>query len=222
MVLSGVDTSLSGKPTNLVNNKFIMWKIRLQFIRLCALGILLGLCSPSFSQAILTKIGSSFPMFNGADLSAWTQMGNAAWQVSNNQITVNQGSGMLVSKLAQPDYQIDFDYWVSENSQASIFIRCSNPNVINSETAFEIALSNQANQGAGSIVTINKVSPTRVTNQWNHIQVSAIGSKISVTLNGVSNQITDTRFGAGGQMAVNYQHGEMRLKNFNVTIPGRW
>lgn len=161
-------------------------------------------------------------MFNGADLSAWTQMGNAAWQVSNNQITVNQGSGMLVSKLAQPDYRIDFDYWVSENSEASIFIRCSNPNVINSETAFEIALSNQANQGAGSIVTINKVSPTRVTNQWNHIQVSAIGSKISITLNGVTNQITDTRFGAGGPMAVNYQHGEMRLKNFNVTIPGRW
>jgi len=199
-----------------------MLKNHIRLLRLYVFGLLLAISAPVFSQAILTKIGSSFPMFNGADLSAWTQMGNAAWQVSNNQITVNQGSGMLVSKLAQPDYRIDFDYWVSENSEASIFIRCSNPNVINSETAFEIALSNQANQGAGSIVTINKVSPTRVTNQWNHIQVSAIGSKISITLNGVTNQITDTRFGAGGPMAVNYQHGEMRLKNFNVTIPGRW
>jgi len=199
-----------------------MLKNHIRLLRLYVFGLLLAISAPVFSQAILTKIGSSFPMFNGADLSAWTQMGNAAWQVSNNQITVNQGSGMLVSKLAQPDYRIDFDYWVSENSEASIFIRCSNPNVINSETAFEIALSNQANQGAGSIVTINKVSPTRVTNQWNHIQVSVIGSKISITLNGVTNQITDTRFGAGGPMAVNYQHGEMRLKNFNVTIPGRW
>jgi len=199
-----------------------MLKNHIRLLRLYVFGLLLAISAPVISQAILTKIGSSFPMFNGADLSAWTQTGNAAWQVSNNQITVNQGSGMLVSKLAQSDYQIDFDYWVSENSEASIFIRCSNPNVINSETAFEIALSNQANQGAGSIVTINKVSPTRVTNQWNHIQVSAIGSKISITLNGVTNQITDTRFGAGGPMAVNYQHGEMRLKNFNVTIPGRW
>jgi len=58
-------------------------------------------------------------------------------------------------------------------------------------------------------------------NQWNHLQVSAMGNQISVTINGVSGSVVDTRF-AVGPIALNYQSGDLRLKNFNFTIPGRW
>lgn len=195
----------------------------LRLLQLLSLVFLMGVSSLSFSQAMLTKIGSSFPMFNGADLSAWKQTGNANWQVSSNEILVNQGSGILISKLAAPDYQIDFDYWVADNSQAFIFARCTNQDVINTDTAFQILLVNQGNsQGAGSIATLNKVGAATVANQWNHMQISVIGSQISVTLNDINSQMTDTRFGSGGRIAISYQAGELRLKNFNVTIPGRW
>jgi hypothetical protein len=60
-----------------------------------------------------------------------------------------------------------------------------------------------------------------VANQWNHIQVSAIGTQISVTLNGVTGSVVDSRF-AAGPIALNFQGGDLRLKNFNFTIPGRW
>ncbi len=194
-----------------------------RLLQLLSLVFLMGVSSLSLSQAILTKIGSSFPMFNGSDLSAWTQTGNANWQVSSNQLLANQGSGLLISKLTAPDYQIDFDYWVTDNSQAVIFIRCTNKDVINTDTAYQISLFNRDNsQGAGSIATLNNVAATIVANQWNHMQISVIGSQISVTLNGVNSQVTDTRFGSGGRVAINYQAGELRLKNFNITIPGRW
>lgn len=194
-----------------------------RLLQLLSLVFLMGVSSLSLSQAILTKIGSSFPMFNGSDLSAWTQTGNANWQVSSNQLLANQGSGLLISKLTAPDYQIDFDYWVTDNSQAVIFIRCTNKDVINTDTAYQISLVNRDNsQGAGSIATLNNVAATIVANQWNHMQISVIGSQISVTLNGVNSQVTDTRFGSGGRVAINYQAGELRLKNFNITIPGRW
>jgi len=200
-----------------------MPKISLRFLQLCFFSLLIGVPSLSHSRAILTKIGSSFPMFNGADLSAWLPTGNASWQISNNEIIVNQGSGMLISKLAAPDYQIDFDYWVADNSQASIFVRCSNQNLISTQTAYEILLISRVNNlGAGSIMSPKPVVPTKVANQWNHIQISAIGSQLVVTLNGASNQVVDTRFNAGGPVAINFQAGELRLKNFNITIPGRW
>jgi len=179
--------------------------------------------STSHAQAILTKSGSSFPMFNGSDLSAWLQSGNANWHLNRNEVIVNQGQGMLLSKFGVPDFQIDFDYWVGDSTQASLFIRCMNSNVINLGTAYEVRLNNAAagSSGAGSIVNLMKLKPSVIVNQWNHLQVSAIGNQISVTLNGVTASVVDTRFVAG-PIALNYQGGDLRLKNFNFTIPGRW
>jgi hypothetical protein len=199
-----------------------MFKKPIRLIQLYALSLLLIVSTPVFSQAILTKVGSSFSMFNGADLSAWTQTGNASWQIANKELSVTQGSGMLVSRLSVPDYIIEFDYWVSDSARANIYFRCTNPNVIDTETAYEVPLVNKANGvGAGSIWLLSKVKPNQVANQWNHMQISAVGNQISVTLNGIVSQVTDTRFSAGS-IAMNYQAGELRLKNINVTIPGRW
>jgi hypothetical protein len=199
-----------------------MLKSPLQLIRFSVLSLLIIASFSAYSQAILTKVGSSFPMFNGADLSAWTKTGNASWQIANNELSVSQGSGMLISRLNLPDYIIEFDYWVSVDAQASMYFHCTNPNTINAETAYEVSLANKSNGvGAGSIQFLSKVKPNQVANQWNHIQISAIGNQISVSLNGIVNQVTDARFSAG-LFAINYQAGELRLKNINVTIPGRW
>jgi len=161
-------------------------------------------------------------MFNGADLYEWTKTGNASWQIANNQLSVTQGSGMLVSRLSLPDFIMEFDYWVSDDAQASIYFRCADPNAINPDTAYEASLVNIVNGGgAGSIRLLSKVKPNKVANQWNRIQISAIGNQLSVTLNGIANQVTDTRFSAGS-FAINYQAGELRMKNINGTIPGRW
>ena len=182
----------------------------------------MGFSNTGFAQAILTKIGSPFSMFNGADLSAWTQTGNISWQINGDELVATQGSGMLVSKLSAPDYLIEFDYWVSDNTQASIYFRCTNPSVINAETAYEVPLVNQTNgQAAGSMRLLSRIKPTLVANRWNHMQISAIGTQISITLNGVTNQVTDTHFDAG-PIAVSYQRGGFRLRNINVTIPTRW
>ena len=199
-----------------------MYKKPIRLIQSFALSLLLIVSTPVFSQAILTKVGSSFPMFNGADLSAWTKIGNASWQIDSKELSVTQGGGMLVSRLSVPDYIIEFDYWVSDSAQASIYFRCTNPNAINTGTAYEVPLVNKANGiGAGSIWLLSKAKPNQVANQWNHMQISAIGNQVSVSLNGVVSQVTDTRFSAGA-IAMNYQAGELRLKNINVTIPGRW
>jgi hypothetical protein len=199
-----------------------MFKKSILLIQSFALSLLLIVSTPAFSQAILTKVGSSFPMFNGADISAWTKIGNASWQIDSKELSVTQGGGMLVSRLSVPDFIIEFDYWVSDSAQASIYFRCTNSNVVNTETAYEVPLVNKVNGvGAGSIWLLSKAKPNQVANQWNHMQISAIGNQISVTLNGIVSQVTDTRFSAGS-IAMNYQAGELRLKNINVTIPGRW
>ena len=174
------------------------------------------------SQAIITTLGSPFPLLNGSDLSSWAPNGNASWQVNNREIDVTQGHGMLVTLLSVPDIQVEFDYWVSSDAQVSVFFRCMNPDVINAETAYEVSLVNRAGGlGAGTILMLDKVKPTQVANQWNHMKISVVGSQLVITLNGITSQVTDTRFNAG-PLALNYQGGDFRVKNIYITIPGRW
>ena len=185
-------------------------------------------CSPMlvYAQAIITTLGTPIPLFNGADLGAFDhnkdRSGNANWLIINNEIQATQGHSLLVSRLSVPDFQLDFDYWVSDSTQITIFFRCANPDAVNADTAYEVTLVNQSKGvGAGSILLLNKVKPSKVTNQWNHIRISAIGTELAVTLNGVTHRVQDTRFSTG-PLAINYIGGELRLKNIFLTIPGRW
>ena len=202
------------------------FSIKNYFAYLSVVGVFVWMPMTVYSQAIITTLGSAFSMTNGSDLSAWNinggRGGNASWQVNNKEIKVTQGQGLLVSRLSIPDFQLAFDYWVSDKTQATVFFRCANPDDINTDTAYEVTLVNQVGgSGAGSILSLNKVKPTKVANQWNHMLISVIGTELSVTLNGVTHQVRDTRFGAG-PIAINYMGGELRLKNIDVTIPGRW
>ena len=209
--------------SSMLKNTF---SIKNYFAYLSVVGIFIWMPMPVYSQAIITTLGSAFPMTNGSDLSAWKAnkggSGNASWQIDNKVIKVTQGHGLLVSRLSVPDFQVAFDYWVSDKTQATVFFRCVNSDDINTDTAYEVTLVNQAgDSGAGSILSLNKLKPTQVANQWNHMQIDAIGTQLSVTLNGVTHQVRDTRFGSG-PIAINYLGGELRLKNVYITIPGRW
>ena len=186
----------------------------------------IGISMPAYPQAIIKGLGVPIPMLNGSDLSAWkgseNRNGNASWEIDGQEIKVTQGQGLLVTRLSVPDFQVEFDSWVSKDAQVTAFFRCENPEVINTETAYEVTLVNQPNGlGAGSIYKLSKVKPTKISNQWNHMQISAIGSQISVTLNGQTHQINNAQFSAG-PIAINYRGGELRVKNVYVTIPGRW
>ena len=203
-----------------------IFSIKNYFAYLSVVGVFIGMPSPVHAQAIITTLGSAFSMIDGSNLSAWKinggNTGNANWQVANKEIQVTQGQGLLVSRLSVPNIQIAFDYWASDKTQATVFFRCTNPDDINTETAYEVTLVNQAGgSGAGSILSLNKVKPSKVANQWNRMQISVIGTELSVTLNGLTHQVRDTRFGTG-PIAMNYMGGELRLKNIDVTIPGRW
>jgi hypothetical protein len=185
-------------------------------------------CSPlvAYAQAIITTLGTPIPLFNGADLGAFDhnkdRNGNANWLIINNEIQATQGHSLLISRLSVPDFQLDFDYWVSDSTQISVYFRCANPDSVNADTAYEVTLVNQTKGvGAGSILLLNKVKPSKVANQWNHIRISAIGTELAVTLNGVTHRVQDARF-SSGPLAINYMSGELRVKNIFLTIPGRW
>lgn len=192
--------------------------------------LLIAICcvlvaSNSWGQVIQKSVGSPFSMFANQDFSAWIQSGNGNWQSLGNQVLMNQGNGWLVSKLPLTNFEIEAEYWLGEHTQAILFIRCTNPRFISSETAYQINLSDRGNQneGAGGIVGIAQGSSELTRNRWNALKVTTNGSYLSIWLNNqpVVSNLYDTRF-IGGLIALSVAKGEFRIKSFNVTIPGRW
>lgn len=179
----------------------------------------------SRGQMIQKSLGGSFSMFANQDFSAWIQHGNGNWQIVDHQAVMNQGSGWLIGKLPLTNFEIEAEYWLGKQTQASLYVRCTNLGFISPETAYQINLSGRAihDDGAGNIVGIPQASRAKTQNRWNALKVSANGAYLSVWLNGqaVVKDIYDTRF-ASGPIVLSVGNGEFRIKSFNVTIPGRW
>jgi len=213
------------KYSSMIHNR--AHSLTLKFLVLLASSLIYSLPTPSLSQALVDKLGGSFPLLSDPNLPAWNQSGNANWHSLNqNGVAAEQGSSLLTSRLAFTDFQIQFNYWVSESAIFSIFIHCTNPNYISSETALEINLANKQvkNYGTGSVVgLIHGNSPPPVKNRWNTVMISSIANQLTVTINGVStlNQVNYSNF-ASGPIAIKYGGGDLKIDNLTAIVPGRW
>lgn len=192
-----------------------------------AAGVALALLGAANSQAqvIQTAVGSPFSLFANKDFSAWQQQGNANWQIIDQQAVMDQGAGWLISRLPLADFELDTEYWLGQKTQASLYVRVSNPGFVSAATAYQINLSDKpvGDYGAGAIVGLAQTPPSKTRGRWNTLKVKASGPYLSVWLNGqqVVNNAYDTRF-ANGVVALHVQDGAFRIKSFNITIPGRW
>lgn len=180
----------------------------------------------SFAQALQTRIGGAFSLFNGQDTSAWNRVGNANWYPINNGVAADQGSGLLVGRFAFTDYQVEFEYWIDDKTQFSLFTHCLDSNYISTRTALEINLSNNVSgeYGPGSIVGLKKaISIPSILNRWNTVFISSLSNQLTIIINGtkVIDSFDSGRF-TSGPFAIQFNGGNIKITNFSATIPGRW
>ena len=53
----------------------------------------------------------------------------------------DKGSGFLVSKEAYTDFQLRVEFWVDEDANSGIFIRCTIPDKIGTDSATLVIIS---------------------------------------------------------------------------------
>lgn len=181
------------------------------------------------AQVVQTAVGSPFSLFANKDFSAWSKQGSANWQIVDGQAVMNQGSGWLISRLPLTDFDLDTEFWLGSQTQASLYIRCVNSNLVNtfisSQTAYQINLGVGSLQdyGPGSIMDLVKAPKLQTGKRWNSLKLSVRGPYLSMWLNGqqVADKAYDTRFPMG-PLALNVSDGAFGIRKLNVTIPSRW
>ena len=163
-----------------------------------------------------TKDAGWIVLFDGSNLNSWTSIGNANWRLYDDAVQAEIGSGFLISKQSYKDFQIKAEFWADEEANSGIFIRVTDPKNITADNSYEVNIFDKRpdpSYGTGAIVNVSKIAPMpKAAGKWNTYEITAKGSQLTVTLNGVvTADVADSKF-AGGPIALQSAGGVIKFK----------
>jgi hypothetical protein len=181
--------------------------------------VLLGFAG--FQSSYVTLGQSDFKtILDGTSLKGWDVVGNANWSVADGAVQASMGTGFLVTPQAYTDFQITADFWVTDDANSGVFIRCSDPKTINAMNAYEVNIFDKRpdqSYRTGAIVDVAK--PIEVINtggKWNTIDITARGPRMTVLINGKKMVDVQDNKHATGPIALQYGAGTVKFKNVRL------
>lgn len=160
-------------------------------------------------------------LFDGSSLKGWTIVGDANWELADGTVQATRGTGFLVTQASYDDFQLTLEFWVTDDANSGVFIRCADPKTINARNCYEVNIFDQRPDQAyrtGSIVDVAK--PLAVINtggRWNTLEIAARGSRLTVTLDGTRTVDVEHEKHARGPIALQYAAGTVRFRNVRIS-----
>ena len=179
-----------------------------------------ALVSPS--AAFARSSGQWRTVFDGRSFKGWVPLGGANWALKDGVAQADNGlMGFLVSDEVFGDVEIRAEFWVSEDANSGIFIRCADPKEITTANAYEVNIFDtrpDPTYGTGAIVGVAKVSgPYKTGGRWNDMDIKAIGDRFTVAVNGQRTVagVQDSRH-PRGRIALQYGAGVVKFRKVQV------
>jgi hypothetical protein len=186
-----------------------------------SLGLLLvglgGLPSP---HSVAAQAGGFTTLLDGSTLKGWDVVGDADWAVVDGAVQATRGTGFLVTPASYADFQLTLEFWVTDDANSGVFIRCSDPKTITAMNAYEVNIYDKRPDPAyrtGAIVDVAK--PAAMINtggKWNTYDITAQGSKLIVVLNGTRTVDVEHKGYARGPIALQYGAGTVKFRNVRI------
>ena len=188
---------------------------------LAVLLLLIGLISAQPSTEAASQSGSGWmTLINGSTLDGWNVVGEGTWMVVDGAIEGDDGAGFLVTADSYGDFRLTLEFWVGEESNSGVFIRCSDPNDVGSDTSYEVNIADtHENEDfrSGAIVSVVGPSQTVTTaEKWNTYDITARGEKLTVILNGITTADTEDSQYASGPIALQHRTGIVKFRNIRI------
>ena len=159
-------------------------------------------------------------ILDGTSMKGWDVVGNANWSVADGAVQATMGTGFLVTPQSYTDFQITADFWVTDDANSGIFIRCEDPKTITAMNAYEVNIFDKRpdqTYRTGAIVDVAK--PLTVVNtggKWNTIDITARGPRMTVLINGQKMVDVQDKMFAKGVIALQYGAGTVKFKNVRL------
>ena len=186
-----------------------------------ALLLVVSVLSLSVSGSVVGAQGGGWTtVLDGSSLKGWNVVGDANWEVVDKVVQATMGTGFLVTPAQYGDFQITADFWVTDDANSGVFIRCEDPKTINAMNAYEVNIYDKRpdqTYRTGAIVDVAKPESVVMTGgKWNTIDITAKGTKLTVLINGMKMvDVNDTKH-AKGNIALQYGAGTVKFRNVRL------
>src|SRR4030095_9489576 len=159
-------------------------------------------------------------LFDGKDLSAFNITGDANWQLMDGVVQANKGTGFLVTKQSYTDFQLKVEFWVDDDANSGVFIRCEDPQQINAMNAYEVNVYDKRpdqTYATGAIVDVAKpLTPMKAGGKWSTFEITAQGPHMVVVMNGTKTVDVQNSAHARGPIALQYGAGTVKFRNVQI------
>jgi hypothetical protein len=187
------------------------------------LALTLGLVLTGFSVTGSNQLSGQAgwtTLFDGSSLKGWNIVGDANWEIADGAVQATRGTGFLVTPTSYGDFQITLEFWVSDDANSGVFIRCADPKTITATNSYEVNIYDKRpdpSYRTGGIVDVAKPSAMLNTGgKWNTYDITAQGSKLVVVLNGTKTVDVDHKGFARGPIALQYGAGTVKFRNVRI------
>ena len=178
-----------------------------------------------FSAPASAQTDGWVTVVDGKAMGDWDQVGAADWAITDGALVADKLTGKdqyayLVSKKPYKDFQIKAEFWVDDEANSGVFLRCSDPKKIDSVNCYEVNIFDKRpgpEYGTGAIVNVAKVDPMpKAGGKWNTYEITAQGPHLVVVLNGVKTaDVTDAKH-AEGPFALQYGSGVVKFRKVQI------
>jgi len=160
-------------------------------------------------------------LFDNTNLDNFNRVGDANWAVTGSDVAASQGNGYLVTKESYTDFELELEFWVSDDANSGVFIRVQDPEMIGADSAYEVNIFDTRPDPTYRTGAIVNVAPPAIEistgGQWNLYRITARGPEFTVFLNGGTtvDGARDEQF-ASGPIAFQYGAGVVRFRNIRI------
>lgn len=164
--------------------------------------------------------GAWTTLLDGSTLKGWNVVGDANWEVVDGVVQATRGTGFLVTPASYGDFQITLEFWVSDDANSGVFIRCADPKTITAANSYEVNIYDKRPDPAyrtGGIVDVAKpLTMINAGGRWNTYEITAQGPRLVVTLNGMRTVDVEHKGHTRGPIALQYSAGTVKFRNVRI------
>lgn len=158
-----------------------------------------------------------------AGLDNFEVVGEANWNAADGaiQATAGPGTSFLLTKQSFSNFVLRIEFWVSDDANSGIYMRCQDPAGITDRNCYEANIYDQRPDlsfGTGGIVHVGAVAQPypKAGGKWNTYEITLDGEHLMVTLNGEQTvDTTDTQFSAG-PIGLQWARGTVRFRKMQI------
>ena len=142
----------------------------------------------------------------------WRVIGSANWRVVDGVVQADSGekgkSSYLMTKSPYGDFELHVEFWVSDDANSGIYMRCPDLANITDMNCTEANVFDQRPDQTYATGAITHLSPIRngpkAGGKWNTFDITARGSRIVVLMNGTKTAETDKVESPSGPIALQF------------------